>query len=63
MGAMDLGFEDKDGRKLPWYVNVAAVNKVLASVYSAVDTGLGAVFAKDEHTGIDLSPIIDKATG
>ena len=62
-GEVDFTFETKDGQAHNWTFQVAEVNKVLASVSALVDANHRVTFEKDEKTGIDMSFIVNKATG
>ena len=62
-GEMDFKFQTKEGCEHSWTFQVAAVNKVLASVSALVDSGHRVVFEKDRRTGVDLSFITNVSTG
>ena len=59
---MDFSFQDKDGNVHSWVFQVAAINKVLASVSALVDSGHRVVFDQDPETKTDLSFIVNKRT-
>ena len=61
-GEVDFSFQDKDGKNHSWVFQVAAINKVLASVSALVDSGHRVVFDQDDETKTDLSFIINKRT-
>ena len=62
-GEMDFKFQTKNGSEHSWTFQVAAVNKVLASVSALVDSGHKVVFEKDRKTGVDISFITNMNTG
>ena len=61
-GEHDFSFQDKEGKTHSWVFQVAAINKVLASVSALVDSGHRVVFDQDDETKTDLSFIINKKT-
>ena len=62
-GETDLHFDTEDGQKLNWTLQIAEVNKALASVSYLVDHNHRVVFDQDLDTGEDISFITNKTNG
>ncbi len=62
-GEIDFVFKTVEGHEHSFVFQVAETNKPLGAVSYFVDDGFRVIFDKDLKTGVDLSMMINKATG
>ena len=62
-GEIDFVFKTTEGHEQSFVFQVAETNKPLGAASYFVDDGFRVVFDKDMKTGIDLSMMLNKATG
>ena len=62
-GECDFHFSTNNGQEENFTFQIAEVNKALCAVSYLVDKGHQVIFDKDEATGVDVSRIINKASG
>ena len=62
-GEYEMEFQTKEGQNKMVVMQIAEVNKALASVAYFVDGGHYVLFDKDMNTGEDKSVLVDKRTG
>ncbi len=62
-GEIDFAFKTTEGHERIFVFQVAETNKPLGAASYFVDEGFRVVFDKDMKTGVDLSMMLNKATG
>ena len=62
-GEIDFVFKTAEGHERSFVFQVAETNKPLGAASYFVDDGFRVVFDKDMKTGVDLSMMLNKATG